>query len=174
MKILVLIIIVIFALCVSVYTKPPVTVSIPCLWTNPVTNKQYDLTALQNSTGSYTWNSVWNGVTYTWQVQFCANVANPINAACNIPAPAYQYDPEAKTCVQLGDITCTSFDLLPSQNGVMITYYHGAYTTSVTSKLARLYVECDSNGNNQLTFEHERNCTYGDQFHFTISTPFIC
>jgi len=160
---------VVLTYCISAYFS-----AIPCNWINPVTGKNYDLTALQNSTGSYTFNSPWNGVTYTWQVQFCDNVANPINAACNVPAPAYQYNPATKTCVQLGDITCTSFDLLPSQNGVMITYYHGAYTSSVTSKLARLYVECDSNGNNQLTFEHERNCTYGDQFHFTISTPFIC
>jgi len=148
--------------------------AIPCLWTNPVTNKQYNLSVLANSTGSYTWNAEWLGVTYTWQVQVCDNVKNPISSACNIPAPSYQYNPQTKTCTQLGDITTTSFDIVPSQNGVMITYYHGFYVNDVTSILSRIYVECDPNGSGVLSFEHIRNCTYGTQYHFTVATPVVC
>eukprot|EP01119_Soliformovum_irregulare_P004678 TRINITY_DN15752_c0_g1_i1.p1 TRINITY_DN15752_c0_g1~~TRINITY_DN15752_c0_g1_i1.p1 ORF type:complete len:175 (+),score=37.93 TRINITY_DN15752_c0_g1_i1:57-581(+) len=133
------------------------------------------------SANSYTWKGpLENGTVYTFQVQICGAIQNPLpgcpaNSAVNMIM-------EGGSCVSLGDPNVYSWDVSPSRTGVRLTYYHGSAFNNIGFYQSTLYLGCDPTTSiSPIQAEHERTCTdsadnleLGGYFHFFIKTKYAC
>jgi len=145
-----------------------------------IAGRTYDLTSLIAANGSYIWKAAWNGTSYWFQVQICGDVAHRISS-CHSAAPAYQISSDKQTCKHLGETGVAAWDPNPYNDGIYLTYYHGANLNNVQHLSARIYFICQPSGTSQIAFEHIRMCTdpsdklqYGGTYHFSIYTPLVC
>jgi len=145
-----------------------------------VAGRTYDLTPLVAKNGSYIWNSKWNGTNYWWQGQICGDVANPV-PSCTHPAPMYQISQDKSQCTFLGETAVAAWDPNPYNDGIYLTYYHGATINNVQHLSARIYFVCTPGQVGTLSFEHVRKCTdpndkleYGGTYHFFVGTQYVC
>lgn len=120
--------------------------------------KMFDLSALRVKNGSFLWQqTLWNvadsapndltgsepaQLTAFFELQICANVKSSFPSACRVPSPVNMIDSTKKTCTPLGDLRTTSMDVVPSGNGILIRYYHGAYVNDIVASSASIYLEC--------------------------------
>jgi hypothetical protein len=108
-----------------------------------------------------------------FQLQICNAVTKPRVASC--PANQAGLQITNGVCTSIGDIRTLSVDMVPSKNGLMLTYYHGAPFNSVAFVSSRVYFECDKTaGKGTPVYEHFHNCQYGAQHHFMWKTNAVC
>jgi len=146
-----------------------------------VAGKAYDFTSLNAKNGSYTWKSSVDGKgPFYWQLQVCGDISNQTVASCKTPSPVNQISGDLKTCTSLGDSNVHSWDPTPYDDGVILTYYHGAYFNNIASYSSLIYIVCGEAAES-IFVEHSRSCKntdngllLGGQFHFKIVTPLAC
>mmetsp|Transcript_10866 Transcript_10866/g.11946 ORF Transcript_10866/g.11946 Transcript_10866/m.11946 type:complete len:182 (-) Transcript_10866:28-573(-) len=160
--------------------------TIPCKFT--AAGKNYDLTALIPSNGSYVWQQPLNDTghveNFWFQLSPCGDVA-PFFDSCKRASPLNQVSANKTTCKALGDSTVYAWDETPFKDGVMLNLYHGDYINHVTSSQARIYFICDATQFGKFHVEHVRTCKdyndashpgviLGDQYHFRINSKYAC
>eukprot|EP01129_Flabellula_baltica_P000673 TRINITY_DN10641_c0_g1_i1.p1 TRINITY_DN10641_c0_g1~~TRINITY_DN10641_c0_g1_i1.p1 ORF type:complete len:197 (+),score=36.52 TRINITY_DN10641_c0_g1_i1:54-644(+) len=121
-----------------------------------------------------TWNILqghqYDPVPMYFEAQVCGNVNSQYDA-CKTPSPMNAISGDKKTCTYLGDINAASIDLVPYNDGFMITYYHGQYVNNIKSITSRIYMICDKTGNKQMFLEHEKSF---HQWHFRLDNTYVC
>eukprot|EP00762_Andalucia_godoyi_P002407 ANDGO_02738.mRNA.1 hypothetical protein len=109
------------------------------------------------------------------QLQICDAVSKPIAANCPPGGAIYEINTQTGFCLSLGAAHLFAIDEVPSQNGVMLTYYNGSPFNNVARRLGRVYFECDASaGKGAPAYEHDHYCDYGYQVHIKFASAAIC
>eukprot|EP00117_Sycon_ciliatum_P031284 scpid72297/ scgid24503/ len=149
--------------------------------------KKYDLSPLKAANGSYVVSQSIDdsqggylyfnneeGVTskYTFQLQICGNVEQPVSKACKTPAPVYMISEDGQTCMALGNIEAAAFNENPYKDGINLRMYNGDAVSHIQDYAATIYFVCNPKLKMQApAFEHMTNFYAA---HFKVFTSLVC